>query len=361
MNFPDMRRPILAIYFLAGVMAASLLASAATAYEPPQAVVAAIKEKAGFSGVAIVDTGDGAPFVYVAGGAGRGQPMTPSTRFDIGSITKLMTAVAVMQLSEAGLVNLEAPVGTYLADLPKEARTRTVTEILRHEAGFGDFLEAATRDQLLQARNNHDFYNLALKHPVGSAGAFSYSNTGFVVLGELVERVGGSPYEAYLRTRVLVPAGVRAALFGRSDRIAAPEVAIGLMRPEANGAPPPKAQSEFTQETTALTGWVTSAAGGLYVTAPELASFGRALLGNRLISASGLAKLCPQVSEKTMIRGLGCMVMPDGGLGHNGVRPGMYGIMLASPKTGAVVVALSNHDRQAEGVFWPLWAAVAER
>ena len=326
-------------------IAVSLCGGSAAAYEPPASLLAQLRNAEDFSGAAMVATGTERPFVYFAGAARRGQPVSTQTRFDIGSIGKMLTAVAVLQLVDQGKVALENPIGRHLPELPEPARAQSIASVLRHEAGFGDVLSVPGSRTAL---NNRDYYKLVLHEPLGRPGAFAYSNSGYIVLGELIARLTGKTYEAYLQERVLGPSGMSGAVFVRADRSADPAMAIGFVPAEGADA-----------EATSQTGWMTSAAGGLYARAEDLAAFGRALLTERLISRRSVDLMCPAPPpEAPMAYGLGCMVMQDGGFGHNGERPGAEALLLISRRADAVVVTLSNHDQQAEPVFWPLWEAV---
>jgi CubicO group peptidase (beta-lactamase class C family) len=348
----------------AAAVLSCVTASPTLAYEPPAAVLEQVKGRADFSGVAVVDAGDGKPFVHTAGFARGQQPVTAQTRFDIGSIGKIMTAVAVMQLVETGKVDLEAPIGRYLPDLPEAAKSETVASVMQHTAGLGDVLfSPETRELSRAADNNRDYYLLAVKQPVAAAGQHRYSNTGYVVLGELVARVSGQPYETYLQQKVMSPAGMTRAMFARSDRSDAPDVAMGHLSANFDpaamtlGAPPPRPVGPYTREAAELNGWMTSAAGGLYATAADLAAFGRALLDGKLISQASVDRICQPLHPGPGIGyGLGCMVEPRGGFGHNGGRPGMQAILMMSRETNAVVAVVGNREGQTMGLFRPLWS-----
>lgn len=333
--------------------AAWLFSVPAAAYEPAPSVMAHLRQAQGFSGAALVATGAERPFIYLAGEARPGRAVTSRTRFDIGSIGKMLTAVAVMQLVDAGKVTLDQPIGIYLPDLPEPARAQSVASVLQHKAGFGDVLSAPGARGAL---NNHDYYSLVLRQQLGRPGEYAYSNSGYVVLGELIARLTGRTYEAYLKERVLEPSGMQGAGFMRADRSEDPTVAMGFISTSRGGA---ASISDFAAEASSQTGWMTSAAGGLYASAEDLTAFGRSLLTDRLISRVALERMCPSAPpDVPMTYGLGCMVLSDGGFGHNGERPGMEALLLMSRRAGAVVVTLSNHDQQAEPVFWPLWEAV---
>jgi CubicO group peptidase (beta-lactamase class C family) len=126
-------------------------------------------------------------------------PHSPQTRFRIGSVTKQFTAAAILQLQDQGLVDVQAPVATYLPDYPH--KTVTLHHLLTHTAGvpnltsFPDYFEwmqqPTTLDELI-AR----FQDLPLEFEPGSQ--HRYSNSGYVLLTQVIETVSGQSYAAYL-------------------------------------------------------------------------------------------------------------------------------------------------------------------
>jgi CubicO group peptidase (beta-lactamase class C family) len=230
------------------LIAASLIAllpATASAYDPPASLKAQLATAPDFSGVILVDVGDGKPFVWTQGPARGDRPITPGTRFDIGSIGKLITATAVMQLVEQGKIDLDAPIGRYLPEFAAPARDKvTVAMLLNHTGGLDEILFAPQfRDRSRAARDNHEVYLLSAAQPNAAAGGGQarYSNTGFIVLGEIVARASGAPYEAHIRKAILEPAGMIGAVFMRSDSVDAPDIAMGYLRADADPRPGPPA------------------------------------------------------------------------------------------------------------------------
>jgi CubicO group peptidase (beta-lactamase class C family) len=145
-----------------------------------------------------------------------GRSVTPQTPFTIGSTTKSFTALAIMQLVEAGKVELDAPVQRYvpwfqIADA--DAATRiTVRHLLNQTSGFptleraGELRRTDTRDSALESYVRA-LRTVQLVAPVGTR--FHYSNTNFDVLGFIVQTVSGQPYEAYIKTQIFAPLDMR--------------------------------------------------------------------------------------------------------------------------------------------------------
>jgi CubicO group peptidase (beta-lactamase class C family) len=142
-----------------------------------------------------------------------GRPVTPQTPFILASTTKSLTALAVMQLVEAGKVDLDAPVQRYLpwfhlAD-PTDSARITVRHLLNQTSGLADPSESVTKDDGSDAALEHAVRTLATVQPRNPAGqAFAYANMNYSTLGLIVQTVAGQSYEDYVRQHVLAPLGM---------------------------------------------------------------------------------------------------------------------------------------------------------
>jgi D-alanyl-D-alanine carboxypeptidase len=134
----------------------------------------------------------------------------PDTKFNIASITKSLTAVAVMQLIASGKLDLYTPVATYNPDLPY-AHEITLHQLLTHTAGFGRYWNDAYRAARSDLRTVNDYLQLfaatPLEFPPGTRHL--YGNTGYVVLGAVIEHVTGQSYYEHMRQAVYQPAGMQ--------------------------------------------------------------------------------------------------------------------------------------------------------
>jgi CubicO group peptidase (beta-lactamase class C family) len=146
------------------------------------------------------------------------EPVSLDTRFEMGSITKTYTATAIMWLADMGFVDLEAPVRTYLPDFrladPEVAARVTVRHLLTHTEGwYGDIIFRSPSDDDATAwLVREKLPTLPQAAPLGAF--YSYNNTGFALLGRIVEVVAGMPYRKALRRIVLSPLGLKTAAFG---------------------------------------------------------------------------------------------------------------------------------------------------
>ena len=151
------------------------------------------------------------------------QAVDPGTLFQVGSVSKTFTSAAVMQLVEAGSVDLDDPVARHLPDLGPatglDTEAITVEHLLSHQAGFdGDHLFTSRRaDDLTELANARRFFE--------PGAGVSYSNAGFSIAGAVIEAVTGEAFEDVVRRRLLRPLGMRTAGF-RADAVITHKVAM---------------------------------------------------------------------------------------------------------------------------------------
>ncbi len=266
----------------------------------------------------------------------RGTPITPATKFNIASITKMFTAVAILQLVESGKLGFDDAVGKYLADYANKdvAAKVTIRHLLTHTGGTGDIFGAEFTRNRLTLREHEDYIRLfesrALLFEPGSQ--YRYSNYGFILLGRIIERVSGLSYDDYVQRKIFAPAGMKST-GARPESEAVPGRAAGYLR--RDGA------------------WVSNAdtlpfrgmAFGLgYSTARDLLQFVQALESGKLISRTLLAEATKPRRDQT---GYGFSVRGEGVLrnyGHPGGSPGVSGDVRIFPELGYVLIGLSNLD-----------------
>lgn len=290
-----------------------------------------------FSGVLLVARGDEVLLQRAWGLADRaaGTPVTLDTRFRLGSMNKMFTAVAVLQLVEAGRLSLEGSVGQSLPGYPNADIAKvTIRQLLTHAGGTGDIFGPAF-DQHRRSLKTHDDYVRLYgargpTHPPGQA--HEYSNYGYVLLGAIIERASGLAYEDYVARHVFAPAGMH-------DTGALPEDVDVPGRARA-----------YTRKDGA---WVDAAdtlpyrgtaAGGGYSTAADLLKFARALRAGILLSPASLAEA---TRRQTPWYGYGFMVGQRhgvAGFGHGGGAEGMNASLGIFPAQDAVVIGLANLD-----------------
>ena len=263
-------------------------------------------------------------------------PVTPDTQFRLGSMNKMFTATATLQLIEAGKLVLDDPIGKHLADYPnKDVSSKvTVRHLLTHSGGTGDIFGPDFTKNRLRLREHNDYVKLygsrALVHEPGAE--HRYSNYGYVLLGALIEEVSGMSYYDYVRSQIFQSAGMKSTdSLPETEKV--PNRALGYMRRDA----------AWVSNADTLP-WRGTAAGGGYSTVDDLFRFTQALESGKLISKAMVAEaIRPQREEY----GYGFGVQGEGPLrsyGHGGGAPGMNGDLRVFPQLGYVLVGLSNLD-----------------
>jgi len=266
---------------------------------------------------------------------------TLDTQFRFGSMGKMFTAVAIMQLAQAGKVDLAAPIGRYLPAYPNSdiAAKVTVAHLLTHTGGTGDIFGpqfVANKASLRDLKDYVDLYgSRALQFEPGSR--IAYSNYGFILMGRIIEHVSGLSYDDYVERHIFRPAGMRSTGHLPETTIL-PKRAVAYMGPN----------DKLARADPTLPVRGTSAGGG-YSTVGDFNRFMQALLSHRVLSADSFGKLTT-----------GGVTLPDGKLarydfggamagagrylGHGGGAPGMNGMLVHFPGNGYTIVVLANRD-----------------
>ena len=271
-------------------------------------------------------------------------PNTLKTRFRNGSMNKMFTAVATLQLVQAGKLKLDDPVGKYLTDYPnKEIATKvTINELLTHTGGTGDFFGPEFDQHRQELRTHADYVKLFGNRPpkFEPGSRFEYSNYGFLLLGNIIEKVSGERYYDYVREHVYEPAGMTETGSQPEDEKVA-DRSVGYTK---------TGTGQWHPNTDTLPYRGTSAGGG-YTTVVDLLAFANALKANKLLDAHYTELL---LAGKVDMPGgpggaryaYGMEVMNVNGatcVGHGGGAPGMNG-ELEMCGSNYTVIALSNLD-----------------
>ena len=265
---------------------------------------------------------------------------TLDTKFRYGSAGKMFTAVAVLQLVEAGQLSLDGTVDTYLPGYPNReiATTVTLRHLLTHTGGTGglDNLESDYAGDRRALRTHAEY----LEHHSARPPAFEpgsqvdYSNYGFVLLGAILENVTGQDYYDLLREKVFAPAGM-ASTGAEPESVAVPLRAMSYRLKDG----------EWRDAADTLP-WRGTAAGGGYTTVGDLLKFAQALQVGKLLSPALLAQATsPQMGEGWY--GFGFITVGEGPLrryGHGGDADGMNADFRVFPESGWVLVSLTNVD-----------------
>ena len=274
-------------------------------------------------------------------------PVTPSTRFQTASVTKMLTAVAVLDQVAQGRVTVGTPV---VELVPSDRRPRqlaadvTVHHLLCHTSGIADYFEedeslpnagtdyAALWLDLPPARVERpiDFLPLYGELPAycPPGEIWRYSNAGYVLLGELLEQLTGQSCADVIEQRVLRRAGMNDSRFDRSDE------------PRAGSALHYLPSGRTNIHSVPVVG---GGDGGCVCTASDLVRLCRAVADGTLLGdLSGLATQRHAAIEDDWAYGYGVMIYPDGRWGHGGGDPGVSAVVNHWPEDDITLVALCN-------------------
>ena len=294
-----------------------------------------------FSGTVIVAK-NGVPIFARAYGRAdreRGTANELATSFNVGSINKMMTAVAIIRLVQDGRLAVTDTVGKHIPDYPNRAIADHVTihHLLTHTGGTGDIFEADYEDYRLELKTHDDYLaKFGGRAPVHAPGAeFRYSNYGFVLLGAILERATGKSYYDAVAELVYAPAGMTATTAPRHDERVG---ATGYTRMRTGELEP----NHFILPYRGM------AAGGGWSTAGDLLAFANAL-GRNVLLDENHTKLVTTGKIRTrhgFRYGYGFADFKIGGVrcvGHNGGFPGANG-ELTICESGYTVAVLANFD-----------------
>lgn len=276
-------------------------------------------------------------------------PNTPTTHFRIGSVTKQFTAVAILLLEERGRLKISDPVSAHLTDAPAAWSRITLHHLLTHTSGIPN----VTRDPEFILWKNQPatavqmvgrFSKQPLEFPPGDRHA--YSNSNYLVLGLIVERLTGQRFGEFLQENVLAPLGLKDSGLDSNLRIL-PRRASGYMRRNDQFLNAP--YSDMT---------VPHAAGAMYSTTHDLWRWAEAIFGERLLTPASRAKLLtPGKGDYA----LGVRVSQAGGrrrIEHGGSIAGFTSSLDYYPGEGVTVVVLANMSTPSVGLARELAAAV---
>lgn len=279
-------------------------------------------------------------------------PNNIDTKFNLASINKMFTAVAIAQLAEQGKLSFDDPIIKYLPDYPNKSVAEKVTihQLLTHTSGLGDYFNEKFEAQKTRLRQVQHYFPLFVNDSLLFAPGqkWHYSNVGFIVLGAIIEKVSGQNYFDYVREHIYKPAGMTDTDSYEADRDVANR-AIGYTEigPSNRAEPGPMRNNLVINPVKG------SPAGGGYSTVEDMLKFGMALRQHRLLSE----KLTQLVLKGKVETGMpneryayGFMEGQTNGslvVGHGGTSPGANTKFDMYPDLGYIVIVLSNYDPRA--------------
>ena len=265
-------------------------------------------------------------------------PNTPATKFRLGSITKQFTAAAILLLAERGKLTLDDPIKKHLPDAPAAWDAITIFHLLTHTSGIPNFT------------NLPDYKTLKLEDtPVAKTVAtvrdkplefvpgerMSYSNSGYLVLGYVIERVTGAGYGTFVTDNIFTPLGMKDSGYDSNTAII-PRRASGYV-PSPNGP----ANAGFVHMS------IPHAAGALYSTTGDLLRWEQGLFAGKVISAASLARMTTPFKSDYA---LGVVVRTANGrkmVQHGGGIDGFNTFLAYYPEDKLTVAVLANLNGEA--------------
>ena len=278
-------------------------------------------------------------------------PLTPTTRFDIASLTKQFTATAVLLLQREGKLSLSDPVGTYVPGLPAWGNTITLDALMHHTShipdywmklgdwGYG-FTTPAVQADAVRA--------IAAVSRLEKGTGYLYSNSNYILLAEVITRVSGQHYEHFVTERIFAPLRLNVQI---DPILQAPDIAVGYddnIQPTRNA-------------------WAFYGAFGTFTTPTELARWGdeyrsSSLVGNDFVIGAVDSGEAGEPTEGRFY-GAGINIQPDGTLRHDGRLGGFISTIKISADLETTVVVMCNaHLADRFGVadgLWSIWVDAA--
>jgi len=260
-------------------------------------------------------------------------PNSPTTKFRLGSITKQFTAASILLLEERGKLKIDDPVKTYLPDAPAAWDQITIFNLLTHSSGIPNFTSfpnyrsiepfATTPEQLVAL-----FRDKPLDFAPGEK--YVYSNSGYVLLGYLIEKIAGQSYESFVQQNIFTPLGMKDSGYDSNSAIIEHRAAGYTLTPKGF------TNAGFINMT------IPFSAGALYSTTEDLLRWEQGIFGGKVVSPASLKKMT------TPFKGgyaFGLLIKSNDGrtaIFHNGGIEGFNTAMAYYPDSMVAVIVLGN-------------------
>ncbi|MER7332535.1 MULTISPECIES: serine hydrolase domain-containing protein [unclassified Micromonospora] len=288
-------------------------------------------------GVLLLAQGDKLVVERVTGSADdvAGTPCSRATRFQIASISKQMTAAAVLLLAERGTLDVDDPVDRWVPRCPPEWRPVTLHHLLTHTSGLGHWSDHPMIDLGRPTDPDDLLAQFRSVPPLFTPGSrWHYSSPGYVLLAHAVERAAGRPYAEFLAKEIFTPLGMTGSFAG------APRDRDGVAVGYSAGAPVPSWDLDT----------VNIGAGDVWCSADDLLTWLDVPRRGRLLKPASVARMTTSVAPTGIAAsgyGYGCFVGPLAGeraVYHSGDNAGFKAFAAWLPESDRRLVVLTNQD-----------------
>ncbi len=305
-----------------------------------------------FSGTALVAKGDRIIFEGAYGQANKRYdiPNRIDTKLNLGSMNKMFTGTAIVQLAEQGKLRFDDTIDKYLPDYPnRDAASKiTIDQLLTHTSGLGDYMNDLYNAHWWEVKTVRQLADLIVDKPLEfePGERFQYSNSGPVILGLIIEKITGMDYYDYIRKYIYEPAGMINSDSYEMDH-PVPNLAFGYTKYDYNHEKTDQWYNNLFMHFAKG-----SPAGGGFSTVEDLFNFSRALTGRKLVSpayfdtlTTGKVEMGPDIKYAYLFGDE--RVGPERIIGHNGGAPGINAVLDIYMNSGYTVAVLSNYNRGA--------------
>ena len=303
--------------------------------------------KAGDPGITVLVARDGKPLFRKAYGMAdveKKLPLTPEMSLRLGSITKQFTAVAILMLAEDGKLSVQDDITKHLPDYPAKGKKITIEHLLTHTSGIPSYtgkpsFGATMTKDMTVAQMVDSFKNDTLEFDPGSR--FAYNNSGYFLLGAIIEKVSGQSYAKFVEQRIFVPLGMSQSAYEGFERTPPLRAAGHTMKDKGYVASPPLSMSQ------------PYAAGALVSTVDDLNRWDQAIATGKLLkSASWKQAFTPYTLANGESTGYGYgwgigKLQGSRMISHGGGINGFATFALRLPEEKLFVAVLSNTDNGA--------------
>jgi CubicO group peptidase (beta-lactamase class C family) len=269
-------------------------------------------------------------------------PNTTATKFRLGSVTKQFTAAAILLLEERGKLKLDDRVKSYLPDSPMAWDRITIFNLLTHTAGIPNFTASPDYNTIkLSARSADAAVTSFRDRPLdfGPGEQMSYSNSGYLVLGAIIEKVSGQSYEKFVTDQLFAPAGMTDSGYDSNSAI---------IKRRANGylrTPAGVSNAGYLHMS------IPHAAGALYSTTHDLLKWEQALFANRIVSKASLDRMITPFKNDYALGLTSTVVNGRRVIAHGGGIDGFNTYLAYYPESRTTVIVLSNVNGAVPGTL----------